>query len=194
REYQEGILTHMMQTYFHHFAGATKSFVDDYLMIDGRPPITTQGVHPLYMDDKTIEDVFVNRDPRMRQTILHPEDADKYRFYEHMPVHPIIVGMGGTKETVTGYQVIKYWNRDMMNLTWGQITQPAIIFRYALALLNYAEAKAELGTITQADLDISINALRDRAGMPHLELSNVPVDPRYTDVSPIIAEIRRERK
>src|SRR5690606_35225597 len=81
REYQEGILNHMMQTYFHHFADATKSCVDDYLMIDGRPPITTQGVHPLYMDDKTIEDVFVNRDPRMRQTILHPEDADKYRFY-----------------------------------------------------------------------------------------------------------------
>lgn len=194
REYRQGYETHMMQTYFHHQSGATKSFVDDYLMIDGLPPVTTEGVHPSYMGDKTIEDVFENRDNRMRQTVLHPEDAVRYRFYEHMPVHPLILGMGGTKETVTGYQTIKYWNREMMNLTWGQIEQPAIIFRYALALLNYAEAKAELGTITQNDLDITINRLRDRVDMPHLSLDNVPVDPRYTDVSPIIAEVRRERK
>lgn len=194
REYRQDATTHMMQTYWHHQAGATKSFVDDYLMIDGNPVITTEGVSPLYMDDKTIEDVFENRDNRMRQTLLHPEDAEKYRFYEHMPVHPLILGMGGTKETVTGYHCIKYWNRDMMNLTWGQITQPAVIMRYARALLNYAEAKAELGTLTQADLDITINVLRDRVDMPHLDLDNVPVDPRYTDVSPIIAEVRRERK
>ena len=45
------------------------------------------------------------------------------------------------------------------------------VFRYGEVLLNFAEAKAELGTLTQADLDKSINDLRDRAGMPHLLLS-----------------------
>lgn len=72
--------------------------------------------------------------------------------------------------------------------------RPAIILRYAEALLIYAEARAELGEITQSYLDITINKLRDRVAMPHLMLNDVPVDPRYTDVSPIIAEIRRERK
>jgi hypothetical protein len=67
--------------------------------------------------------------------------------------------------------------------------------RYGEALLNYAEAKAELGTITQADLDMSINLLRDRVGMPHMDL-NPPMDPRYADwgVSSLIVEIRRERR
>src|SRR5690606_20487842 len=47
-----------------------------------------------------------------------------------------------------------------------------------------------------SDLDISINLLRDRVGMVHMDLSNIPIDPRYTDegVSPLIVEIRRERR
>jgi starch-binding outer membrane protein, SusD/RagB family len=62
-------------------------------------------------------------------------------------------------------------------------------------MLNFAEAKAELGTLTQADLDMSINKLRDRVGMPHLTL-NPPMDPRYASwgVSSNIVEIRRERR
>lgn len=63
-------------------------------------------------------------------------------------------------------------------------------------MLNYAEAKAELGTLTQADLDISINKLRDRVGMIRMDLGSIPTDPKYaTDgISPLIAEIRRERR
>ncbi|HZH73038.1 MAG TPA: RagB/SusD family nutrient uptake outer membrane protein, partial [Mariniphaga sp.] len=62
-------------------------------------------------------------------------------------------------------------------------------------LLNYAEAKMELGTLTQEDLDISINLLRDWVAMPHLQLDNIAHDPnwRYPDLSPIVNEIRRER-
>lgn len=37
--------------------------------------------------------------------------------------------------------------------------------------LNYAEAVAELGTITQNDLDISVNLLRERAKMPKIDLT-----------------------
>ena len=43
-----------------------------------------------------------------------------------------------------------------------------IAYRYAETLLINAEAKAELNTITDADLDRTINQLRDRVGMPHL--------------------------
>jgi hypothetical protein len=52
-----------------------------------------------------------------------------------------------------------------------------------------------LGTLSQEDLDISINLLRDRVAMPHLVLSNITNDPnwQYPDLSPIINEVRRER-
>lgn len=39
------------------------------------------------------------------------------------------------------------------------------IIRYAEVLLNFAEAKAELGTLTAADWNLTIGALRSRAGI-----------------------------
>ncbi len=71
----------------------------------------------------------------------------------------------------TGYELQK-WRTDWFEperngRTWFV---PYIYFRYAEALLIYAEAKAELGTLTQADVDMTINQLRDRVGMPHLVL------------------------
>ncbi len=54
----------------------------------------------------------------------------------------------------------------------------SIVFRYAEVLLIYAEA-AELGSITQGDLDNSVNILRDRVGMVHLDLGNITVDPDW---------------
>ncbi len=73
--------------------------------------------------------------------------------------------------------------------------------------LNYAEAKAELGTLTQGDLDLSLNKLRDRVGMPHLNMAdaNANPDPFLTNTEwggfrnvsgankGVILEIRRER-
>ena len=77
--------------------------------------------------------------------------------------------------------------------TYGNWTD-APIFWYAEILLNYAEACAELGTITQNDRDRSINLLRDRVSMPHL-LTSVEADPANNmGVSPIIWEVRRERR
>lgn len=88
--------------------------------------------------------------------------------------------------------------------------QTAHMFRYGELLLIYAEARAELGEITNDDLEITVNALRERAGFDFakypnakLTLTNIPADPRldaiyakYLDysVTPIIREIRRERR
>ena len=73
-----------------------------------------------------------------------------------------------------------------------------IAYRYAETLLIYAEAKATLGTITDADLELSINELRDRVGMPDLTLNVGFTDPNWPDygytVSPVLQEIRRERR
>lgn len=85
------------------------------------------------------------------------------------------------------------------------------VFRYAEALLNWIEAKAELATIgggavNQADLDLSVNKIRNRPLAPEavakgvkktapLTLANLPNDPnRDADITPLLWEIRRERR
>ncbi|MDD4109724.1 MAG: RagB/SusD family nutrient uptake outer membrane protein, partial [Prolixibacteraceae bacterium] len=67
---------------------------------------------------------------------------------------------------------------------------------YAEALLNYAEAKAELNTITQEDLNKTVNLIRRRVGMPDLSLNVGYTDPdwQFPELSPLINEIRRERR
>jgi hypothetical protein len=72
--------------------------------------------------------------------------------------------------------------------------------RYAEILLNYAEAKAELGTITDADWAATVGALRQRAGITTgtatlpTELDPYMHDNYYSDISdPVIMEIRRDR-
>ena len=79
-----------------------------------------------------------------------------------------------------------------------------IVFRYAEVLLNLAEAKAELGTLTQADLDRTITLIRKRVGMPALNMNEANTVPdlflagQYPQVTGnnkgVILEIRRERR
>lgn len=196
RRYQLGIFTNHVQSYHKDYnGGATKDMVEAYLATDGLP-ITLSS---LYQGDEVYEDIFIDRDPRLRQTILHPDDQAIYRYGNHdfdVVRYPRVQGMttAGIK-SYTGYHIIKVYENTPAYATYNTSTTPAIILRFAEALLNYAEAKAELGTITQADLDISINLLRDRVGMPHLDL-NPPMDPRHANdgVSSLIVEIRRERR
>lgn len=194
RKYVLGVFTNHVQSYFQYHGGATRDFVEDYLCTDGLPA----SLSPLYQGDDTIEKTFENRDPRMRQTVLHPEEAALYRFHrDDGREYPRLVGMAGGRRSNTGYHVVKNYNAvDQIGKSFAQGESPAIILRFAEALLVYAEAQAELGVISQDDLDMSINKLRDRVAMPHLKLDNVPVDPVYAalGVTPIIAEIRRERR
>jgi hypothetical protein len=195
RKYRTGIINNHVQSYFNYTGGATKSLVEDYLCTDGLPI----SLSPLYKGDEKFEDVFENRDPRLRQTILHPADTKKYNYHlGDGRTYPRLLGVpGGGFQTTTGYHIIKHYNAaDMIGKAFNQGESPAITLRFAEALLIYAEAMAELGTITQADLDMSINKLRDRVKMPHMILGKIPVDPRYVadGISPLIAEIRRERR
>lgn len=184
RKYTPGVVLHSAQGYLGYQGGFTKCFVEDYLCTDGESIRTS----PLYQGDATHDDVMTNRDPRLRQTVWHPEDLWIFDGTVSPPL-----GM----PYWTGYRNIKFWNQDQQGRAYGSMDQAAITLRYAEVLLNYAEAKAELGTITQNDLDISINKLRDRVAMPHLDIGNVPVDPKYVGVwhsDPLIVEIRRERR
>jgi hypothetical protein len=167
--------------------------VEDYLCTDGLPISLSAN----YKGDAVYEDIFENRDPRLRQTIMHPADKAYYQYRDPKDpyLYPRIQGTVGGTTSTTGYHIIKVFDQAASNATYNVSTTPAITLRLAEGLLNYAEAKAELGTITQEDLDLTINKLRDRVGMVHLDL-NPPMDPRYASdgVSSLIVEIRRERR
>src|SRR5690606_40161766 len=105
--------------------------------------------------------------------------------------------------TMTGYQLTKYVTEPIYDTNDESITDLPL-FRFGEVLLNFAEAKAELETINQADLDISIQLLRERVGMPALEMATANSNPdpfmasQYPTVSGpnkgLILEIRRERR
>lgn len=193
RRYAQGVVQNSWQIYYY-MACASKDMVEDYLCTDGMP-IT---LSDLYQGDSEFTKVFENRDPRLRQTILHPDDVDYYNYGGLAGTNaqiPNLLGMNGDWVSLTGYHQVKHVNQEQ-NVYFHDGFTPCIIMRYAEVLLNFAEAKAELGTLTQADLDQSINLLRQRVGMVPMDLANIPVDPKYVNdgVSPLIAEIRRERR
>ena len=173
----------------------TKQLADSYLCIDGKP-IT---VSPLFEGHETLTDEMKNRDPRFSQNIATPGEVwriQKNGTVEYWKQIYDKLNTNAAHNSPAGYINIKGYNPDM-NFHVQQFEEsPSIIYRYAEALLNYAEAKAELGPITQSELDLSINKLRSRVGMPALRLDNIENDPSwdFPSLSPIINEIRRERR
>jgi hypothetical protein len=176
--------------------GLSKSLIDSYLCTDGKP----RSVSHSFLGYDSLRLEVTNRDPRLAQTVFlsgyditanAPEGVKNQKF-----TRPALDGAGEFRNT-TGYALYKGVNPDFQNQGSNDVgTQGSIIFRYAEALLIFAEAKAELGTITQADVDKTINLLRDRVGMIHLDMNNITADPDwdFPSLSPIINEIRRERR
>lgn len=176
--------------------GVTKSLVDDYLCTDGKPV----AVSALYKGDNTLNDVKTNRDPRLSQTVYFPGSAITTNRPNSQPdVLFQAPDLASSANVPTGYVLQKGNNTEYLQQSGmgnSTSTQALIYFRYAEALLNFAEAKAELGTLTQTDLDKSINLLRRRVQMPDLNLASIVADPNwlFPDLSPIINEVRRERR
>lgn len=169
----------------------SRDLMEDYLIVENNEaiPYTESSV---YGKQKMYE-VFENRDPRITYTFMQPGfTRDGYKEPERAKM-----GLGG-------YCQIKFIPRSYDQFGWGASYTDLPIYRYAEALLIYAEARAELGELTQDDLDITVNKLRDRVNMPHMKLANVlaKIDPRqeahYPNVDGAqkgaILEIRRERR
>lgn len=163
----------------------TKAMIEKWLTADGKiwdPSIVN-----------TYEEVFENRDPRMKQSILPPntlwegrKDGNPNNTNTSIFTYPKFSNDKDGCMTYSGYYLYKYVEPTKV----GQVSQDdndIIFFRYAEVLLNYAEARERAGALTQATLDSTINLLRNRVGMVHLELSNIPAG------SDIRTEIRRER-
>ena len=186
-------INHMMQSPYGN--SITKALADSYLSIDGKP-IT---VSDLFQGHATLMDEKQNRDPRFSQTIATP-DGVRYIFNDgsikYWNEAYDKLNSGADMMSPAGYIIIKGYDPRVIYHVPQYEETPAIIYRYAEVLLNFAEAKAELGTITQSDIDKSVKKLRDRVGMPNMILADITVDPEwdFPALSPIINEIRRERR
>lgn len=165
----------------------TKQFINTYLMADGTPFTSKSNYKTI-----TYSDEFTGRDLRLAQTVISP----KYRM--------TINGVNRLYSpswliTRTGYQPIKWsLDNDADNIlsraaSWNSLP----IFRYAEVLLNYAEAKAELGELSVSEWDKSITLLRNRAGVT--SIYPIFADPYLKDYykntvsNAVLLEIRRER-
>jgi hypothetical protein len=173
----------------------TKELADAYLCTDGKPVSTS----PLFQGYNTITDEMKNRDPRFSQTIFAPsdpweiDDSNDTTYWSSVYTD---LNSGSLYFAPTGYTQRKEYDPLMIYHSSDFEEDPVIHFRYAEVLLDFAEAKAELNTITQGDLDNSIGLLRARVGMPEINLSSIPNDPNwdFPTLTPIINEIRRERR
>ncbi len=177
--------------------GLTKSLIESYLCIDGRPI----SLSPLYRGDKSLEMVVENRDPRLRQMIYwkkgEPRRTQNGVLVPGYEFTRPYIDQGGEGGNTTGFMLKKGLNTESKGQLEHDASETSMpIFRYAEALLNYAEAKAELGNIIQNDIDLTINEIRLRAGMPALSLHSITNDPdwQFPELSPIINEVRRERR
>ena len=173
----------------------TKKLFASFLMTDGTRFTDQPGWETMDFMAET-----QNRDPRLSQSIRTPGYK---RMGENVTTSPDF------KVTFSGYHPDKYLTtkeQDTNNASDIDI----ILFRTAEVYLNYAEALAESGALTQDDLDISVNKLRDRVKMPRLSMAaaNANPDPFLTNPAfggyqssvltassnkGVILEIRRER-
>jgi hypothetical protein len=174
--------------------GLTKKFVDAFLMADGSRFTDRDGWQTMQFVDE-----MTGRDPRLAMVCVSPG---------YIRLGATEVSAPDLGCSVTGYQVAKFVMDETLpgvgrvDMSFNDMP----VFRLGEVYLNYAEAKAELGTLTQNDLDVSLNLLRDRVGMPRLDMEAANANPDWYLSSPeygyqhvtgankgVILEIRRER-
>ncbi|MCL3849856.1 MULTISPECIES: RagB/SusD family nutrient uptake outer membrane protein [Parabacteroides] len=165
----------------------TKDLVQSYLMKDG----SYYSAQPGYETKQFVEE-FQNRDPRMWQTLAWP-GWELINTMTYAPGAGIYVQ--NLNKNFSGYHQIKGFINNKDEDYYLGIDYP--VLRYAEVLLTYAEARAELGELTQDDLNKTINLLRSRAGLPAMQL-NPTADPvmqkAFPNISSTLQEIRRERR
>jgi hypothetical protein len=169
-------------------ASFIRTFINTYLNLDGTPFTN----NPDYQNT-LFKDEVKNRDLRLKQTI-RVGDYKRVSGGVQVPAPPLF------SYTFTGYQPIKWTLDDMYYDTRDLNINAVSQFRYAEVLLNYAEAKAELGTLTDADWAKTIGVLRTRGGITAGLTTKPTVVDQYLksmyfpDISdPVILEVRRER-
>ena len=167
----------------------TKELVDMFLTLNGTP-ITSRTLSPA--------NEFVGRDYRLLQTVIGPGHT--------------WITKSGTEElkgpsfttSLTGYAFSKWVIEREENYSTARDNNSMAIYRLGGILLDYAEAKAELGEMNEDVWELTVGALRRRAGVRSIYpgsgafVQDAWLTEYYSSVSPIalndlIIEIRRER-
>ena len=199
RSYVENVIMHSLMSFQNtemEKSSPSRSFIDAFLTKNGLP--IHQAGNTDYKGKEYAKEIQ-NRDPRLADNI---DEESGLRLNGVAAVY-----------AASGYYANRYVNKDLINKPGGMSstnTTDAPVMKLNEVMLNYIEAAAELAdlgqyTLTQADFDKTINAIRDRQStqMPHLTLAGNALkvngveinDPdRDATVKPIIWEIRRERR
>ncbi len=166
----------------------TRNLLRQYLYSDGLPAFNVDGKtasatrSPLFVaegSETSYNTLLDNRDPRVDMSYFRAGDVA----YQGPWVPKTSLGIRTAIAPKKGFSTI---DQAITNAA----TTDRILIRYAEVLLILAEAKFELnGAITDADLNLTINALRTRAGFAP-KLTNAFVT---TNNLSMREEIRRER-
>lgn len=178
--------------------GPTTSLIKSFICVDGKD-WKNSSVDDA--DDFTLSQMIQTRDSRLEATFydkpLNKNRASYWYINKFLPRKAV--------------EVFEAENRVPEEFTSNKNYIDYPVFRYSEALLNWIEAKAELstlgaGSVTQDDLNRSVNVIRDRPLAPAainkgvqktaaMQLNALPDDPeRDADVTPLLWEIRRERR
>lgn len=184
--------------------GLSLSLVDDYLTRDGRIFTGAERDNAQKVYGAELEPEL--RDPRLSQTVARPGVRLKPTTASNIympPFSPLITSVTPSVSWTnpSGYSMLKYVEIDCMPgaVTGdGKSMAPAILFRFAEVLLNYAEALAELsGSAAQGEIASVLQPLRDRVDMPAIDFTReYNTDPNYpfSKQEATIQVVRRERR
>ena len=208
--YKEATLTHQTIRYTVAstvIAGISKDAFDDFLFLDGKPKALTtmdtndagvvkkgviDGVSELG-DVLSITNVLKNRDQRLAaivDTVVCYGSSENGMTYSRAGSSQL--------SSSTGYLVRKFDNTSIpVNFRTGNNYTCAPVFWLSVVYCDYAEAKAELGTLTDDDLNKTLNKLYARAGLPNqtvASMTNMNDPANDMNISSLLWEVRRCRR
>ncbi len=194
--------------------GLTRSYVESYLMADGRPIYNSNYTY----SDNTIAEVRANRDPRLFVFLkepgqvnyfLNPNDEAGDHAVKEEP-YPNITTHDSNKGYSTGYTIRKGGMFDRSQARNGSCENAYAIFRATEALLNYMEAAYELsGNVNSGRILEYWKIVRKAAGFtgdgldPTITIAATDMSKETGDwgaytagqlVDPTLYNIRRERR
>ncbi|MGQ1889248.1 RagB/SusD family nutrient uptake outer membrane protein [Thermophagus sp. OGC60D27] len=164
-----------------------QSLVDSYITLDG------YRIEDAPASSFDPENPFENRDPRLKATVVY--DGNSYPL-EDGSDHFVYTEPDGGQDSfgassdvsATGYYLKKYWDKNYRaNLMSGL---NIILIRYADVLLMHAEALVEMNQMDEQGWDLTIRALRERAGFS----KNTALDFPGGSQSELRQIIRNERR
>ena len=193
-EVQKPIGTNITHGEFANVALVTRKFANMYLSKNGLP--IDHANNDQFSGYATMTSEFDNRDNRMRYNLVVPKkpywtnDNPRVSWLSDEADLVSAVTRSFIPSTAgTGYNNQKWAAERKVTDNFEGYDFP--IIRYAEVLLNYAEAVYELnGNISDQDLDISLNLVRNRVNPDMPKLSNAFVSTNGLDMR---TEIRRER-